>query len=66
MSTYIRQGDYLTNGRRLVQVQMLLPDGEALVEDAQTYREEHMSARELSTWMPPRDWALAHRHRKAA
>jgi hypothetical protein len=42
--------DYLTDGKGLVRVQMILPNGMVLVENAMTGEEEHMDADKLQGW----------------
>jgi hypothetical protein len=59
------QGDYLTDGKRLVYVLMVLPHGEVLVEDvgkrhgtcAGEVQKEHIEAVLLNLWYTPVEWA---------
>lgn len=48
--------DYLTDGKRLVRVEMILPDGDVLVNDARTGYDEHMPSAELQEWFTPDEW----------
>jgi hypothetical protein len=47
---HFKRHDYLTNGQRLVRVEMILPDGDVLIEDAWSGAEEHMPAIALQEW----------------
>lgn len=58
MSDEIAQGEYLTDGKNLIFVLVVLPDGRVLVEDVRTNESVEMEAQALGNgWHTPRAWA---------
>ena len=59
------QGSYLTDGKRLVYVLLVLPDGQVLVEDVGTRHDKtvgdvekaHIEADMLNCWFTMSEWA---------